>query len=73
MVLKHPQCHGGSEYVLSFEIGQWEGGFYSERTNTHTHPHTLGNYNIDILIYIATPNLYIPLNFRTNMILKKSP
>ena len=26
MVLKHPQWHGGSEYVLSFEIGQQEGG-----------------------------------------------
>ncbi len=37
MVLKHPQCHGGSKYVLRFEIGQWEGDFYSERTNTHRH------------------------------------
>ena len=36
---KHPQWHGGSKYVLSFEIGQWEGGFYSERTNTHTYTH----------------------------------
>ena len=35
MVLKHPLCHGGSKYVLSFEIGQWEGGFYSGRTHTH--------------------------------------
>ena len=35
MVLKHPLCHGGSKYVLSFEIGQWEGGFYSGRTNKH--------------------------------------
>ena len=24
----------GSEYVLSFEIGQREGGFYSARTDT---------------------------------------
>ena len=43
MVLKHPRCHGGSKYVLRFEISQWEGGFYSENTNTQTS----GNYNID--------------------------
>ena len=43
IVLKHLQCHGGSEYVLRFQIQQWEGGFYSGQTNTHT----LGNYNID--------------------------
>ena len=36
MVLKHPQGHKGSEYVLSFEIGQREGGFYSARTDRRT-------------------------------------
>ena len=30
---KLPQGHEDSEYVLSFEIGQRESGFYSERTN----------------------------------------
>ena len=40
MVLKHPQCHGGSEYVLRFKIQQ---GIYNERTNTQR----LGNDNID--------------------------
>ena len=29
MVLKLHLCHEDSEYVLSFEIGQWKGGFYS--------------------------------------------
>ena len=38
MVLKLPQTHEGSEYVLSFEIEQREGGFYSVRTNTQTEP-----------------------------------
>ena len=32
--LKLPQGHEDSEYVLSFEIGQREGGFYSGRTDT---------------------------------------
>ena len=32
IVLKLPQGHEDSEYVLSFEIGQRESGFYSERT-----------------------------------------
>ena len=36
MVLKLPQGHEGSKYVLSFEIGQREGGFYSEQTDTRT-------------------------------------
>ena len=36
MVLKLPQGHEGSEYVLGFEIGQEEGGFYSARLNRHT-------------------------------------
>ena len=38
MVLKLPQGHEDSEYVLSFEIGQREGSFYSERTDTQTEP-----------------------------------
>ena len=36
MVLKLPQGHEDTEYVHSFEIGQWEGGFYSTRTDTQT-------------------------------------
>ena len=36
MVLKLLHGHEGSEYVLSFEIGQLEGGFYSVRTDTQT-------------------------------------
>jgi len=31
-----PQGHEDSEYELSFEIGQWESGFYSERTDRIT-------------------------------------
>ena len=38
MVLKLPQVHENSEYVLSFQIGQREGGFYSGRTDRHTEP-----------------------------------
>ena len=34
MVLELPLYHEGSEYVLSFEIGQRQGGFYSRRTDT---------------------------------------
>ena len=36
MDLKLPQGHEGSEYVLSFEIGQREGGFYGGRTDRQT-------------------------------------
>ena len=34
MVLILPQGHEDFEYVLNFEIGQREGGFYSGRTDT---------------------------------------
>ena len=37
MVLKLLQGHEDSECVLSFEIGQREGGFYSGRTDGQTH------------------------------------
>ena len=37
MVLKLPQGHEDSEYVLSFEIGRREDGFYSARTDGQTH------------------------------------
>ena len=57
MVLKHPLCHGGSKYVLSFEIGQWEGGFYSGRTNTHRQTDTLGNYNVDYYYFLDIQSL----------------
>ena len=36
--IKIPQGHEDSEYVLSFEIGQQESGFYSERTESQSHP-----------------------------------
>ena len=38
MVLKLPQAHEDSEYVLSFEIGQREGGFYSGQTDRIIEP-----------------------------------
>ena len=34
---KLPQGHEDSEFVLNFEIGQQESGFYSERTDRQTH------------------------------------
>ena len=34
---KLPQGHEDSEYVLNFEIGQWESGFYSEQTDRQNH------------------------------------
>ena len=36
VVLKLPRGHEDSEYVLSFKIGQREGGFYSARTDTES-------------------------------------
>ena len=36
MVFRHPQGHEDSEYMLSFEIGQRESGFYSGWTDGHT-------------------------------------
>ena len=38
VVLKLSQGHVNSKYVLSFEIGQREGGFYSGRTDRQSHP-----------------------------------
>ena len=46
MVLNFPQGHEDSEYVLSFEMGQREGGFYSARTDRQIHRHT--QYRISI-------------------------
>ena len=40
MVLRLPQGHEDSEYVLSFEIGQRESGFYSGPTDRRTNPHS---------------------------------
>ena len=40
MVLKLPQGHEDSKYVLSFEIGQREGGFYSAQTDGQNHRQT---------------------------------
>ena len=51
MILSLPQAHEGSEYVLSFEIGQREGGFCI-RTNRHTDtPSTVLVYRF-LYIYI---------------------
>ena len=36
MVFRLLQGHEDSEYVLSFKIGQREGGFYSSGTDTQT-------------------------------------
>ena len=38
MILKFPQDHEDSEYVINFEIGQREGGFYSGGTDGQNHP-----------------------------------
>ena len=43
MVLKLPQGHEDSEYVLSFEIRQREGAFYRTRTDT---PSTVSVYRL---------------------------
>ena len=49
MVLILPQGHESSEYVLSFEIGQREGGFYSARTDGLTEtPSTVLVYRLTI-------------------------
>ena len=40
MVLKLPPDHDDTEYVLSFELRQREGGFYSGRTDGQTDRHT---------------------------------
>ena len=42
MVFRLPQGHEDSGYVLSFKIGQREGGLYSARTNTQNHRQTDG-------------------------------
>ena len=51
MVLQLSQSHEDSEYVLSFEIGQRKGGFYSERTDTQTDRRT-DNTTSTVLVYI---------------------
>ena len=48
IVLKHFPCHGGSKYVLRFEIESREGGFYSGRTHTQTDRHTHRDWEIII-------------------------
>ena len=40
IVFTLPQGHDDSQYMLSFEIGQREGGFYSARTDRQTHRRT---------------------------------
>ena len=57
MVLKLPQGHEDSEYVLSFEIGQREGGFYSGRTDgldRQTDRHTEPPSTVLVYRYIYT-------------------
>ena len=51
MVLKLPQGHEDSEYVLSFEIGQREGGFYSARTDTHRQTDRITDTPNTVLVY----------------------
>ena len=57
IVLKLPQGHESSKYVLSFEIGQQEGGFYSARTDTQTHQ--VAHLYIDIIYIYEYISLYI--------------
>ena len=50
MVLKLPQGHEDSKYVLNFKIGQREGGFYNARTDAQTvPPSTILAYRLKIL------------------------
>ena len=37
MVLNLPQGHEDSECMLTFEIEEWDGGFYTVRTDTQNH------------------------------------
>ena len=50
MVLNLPLCHEASEYVLSFEIGQRESGFYSEWTDRITDRQNHANIQYRIII-----------------------
>ena len=53
MFVKFPRRHEDSEYVLSFEIGQREGGFYSARTDT---PSTVLVYRYSMNVVSAIRN-----------------
>ena len=47
MVLKLTHGHEDSEYKLSFEIGQREGGYYSGKTDRiREHPRTILVYRL---------------------------
>ena len=50
LVLKLPQGHQDSEYVLSFEIGQRESDFCSERTDRITDKQNHANIQYRIII-----------------------
>ena len=48
-----PQGHEDPEYVLSFEIGQRESGFYSERTDRITQPSSIVLLYRCIIVYMG--------------------
>ena len=72
MVLITSTGHENSEYMLSFEIGQRERGFYSRRTESQSDSHPVPYYNVDIVssclqnyysilyIYIYSCGLQLP-------------
>ena len=53
MVLRLYLCHENSEYVLGFEIGEWEDGLYSEQTDT---PSTVLVYRYSMNVVSAIRN-----------------
>ena len=59
MVLRLPQGHEGSEYVLSFEIGQQVGGFCSARTDRRIEPPSTALLYIQISVLIIRSNLHL--------------
>ena len=63
MVLMLSQGHEDSEYVLSLEIGQREGGFYSGRTSGQNHSVPYSNIDINIKIVIFIYQLVIVFYF----------
>ena len=64
MVLKHPQGHVDSEYGISFEIGQREGGFYSAQADRHTDRHTLPHSDTYFMLSFVLYTFFSPSQYR---------
>ena len=66
LVLELLRSYEGSEYVLRFEIGQWECGFYSGRTvGRQNHPVT--HQYIDLVQAFIIWNLCFGLKIRLEL------